>query len=86
MQRHVDPRGNTRRRHQITVVDEALIAAHIDGRIEFGEQVEPSPVSRRRAAAEHTRGSIDTAAVVRDRGVVGAGQKDDCVEVRLPRS
>ena len=62
MQRHVDPRGNTRRRHQITVVDEALIAAHIDGRIEFGEQVEPSPVSRRRAAAEHTRGSIDQGA------------------------
>ena len=27
-----------------------------------------------------------TAAVVRDRGVVGAGQMDDRVEVRLPRS
>src|SRR5262249_62210115 len=28
----------------------------------------------------------DTAAVVRDRGIVGAGQKDDRVEARLPRS
>jgi len=28
----------------------------------------------------------DTAAVLRDRGIVGAGQKDDRVEVRLPRS
>jgi hypothetical protein len=28
----------------------------------------------------------DTAAVVRDRGIVGAGQVDDRGEVRLPRS
>jgi hypothetical protein len=56
MQRHVDPRGNTGRRHQITV-DEAFIPAHIDGRIEFGEQVEPSPVSRSQAAAEDRCGS-----------------------------
>src|ERR1700745_3418472 len=59
MQCHVDPRGNAGRGHHVTVVDEALVAAHVDGRVEFAERVEPSPVSRGGAAAEHASGGVD---------------------------